>query len=280
MTIVNGILRVVFDAILGPFRTMHPLVGLVVLSIPVSAAMLWVFKRVSNQRRLSEIKRRIHAGLFEIRLFKDDLRAMFKAQGEILFANLAYLGHSLVPLLWMIVPFALLVGQLQFHYGFRGLAPRESTVVTVGLEEGWEKTGIATLDGRPEVKLEVPPGLRLETPALWIRSKNELAWRVKAESPGDFEINVLAAGESYSKSLRVSGDIVRLAPARVSAGLVGELLNPAEPPLPKSCPLRSIRVSYASSGPMILEVSFWIWIFVGLTIVVAFVLRRPMGVTI
>jgi uncharacterized membrane protein (DUF106 family) len=280
MSIVNGVLRVVFDTILGPFRTMHPLVGLVVLSIPVSAAMLWVFKRVSNQKRITEIKRRIHAGLFEIRLFNDDLRAMFQAQGQILAANLAYLGHSLVPFLWMIVPFALLVGQLQFHYGFRAVAPRQPTVVTVQLGEGWEKTGIETENGRPRVELEVPPGLRVETPAIWIPSQNELAWRVKAENAGDYEMTVRAAGESYTKSLRVSEDIVRLAPKRVAAGFVGELLNPAESPLPKSSPLRSIEVAYAPSGPMFFDVSFWIWIFVGLTIVMAFVLRRPMGVTI
>ena len=57
---------------------------------------------------LAEVKRRIHAGLFEIRLFNDDLAAIFKAQGEILRHNVSYVGLTLVPAAWMLVPFVLI----------------------------------------------------------------------------------------------------------------------------------------------------------------------------
>ena len=63
-------------------------------------------------------------------------------------------------------------------------------------------------------------------------------------------------------------------------GFVGELLNPAEPPLPKGSPLVSISVAYPEAGPMFFDLSMWVWIFFGLTIVVAFLLRKPLGVTI
>ena len=56
--------------------------------------MLIVFKKTSNQARLEAVKKQIHACLFELRLFSDDLPAILRAQGEILRHNLRYLGLS------------------------------------------------------------------------------------------------------------------------------------------------------------------------------------------
>ena len=75
MSLLNALLRVLFDAALAPFRGLHPLVGLTVVSLLVSIGMLLVFKRTSAQDQLAAVKRRIHAGLFEIRLFNDDMLA-------------------------------------------------------------------------------------------------------------------------------------------------------------------------------------------------------------
>ena len=54
--------------------------------------MLLVFKKTSNQAKLEAVKRQIHACLFEIRMFSDDLPAILRAQREILRHNLRYIG--------------------------------------------------------------------------------------------------------------------------------------------------------------------------------------------
>ena len=77
-----------------------------------------------------------------------------------------------------------------------------------------------------------------------------------------------------------SSERSRRSVTRVSPGFFDELKNPAEPPLPKSSPLRSIAIDYRESGPIFLELSVWVWVFFGLTIVVAFAFRKPLGVTI
>ena len=71
--------------------------GLAVVSLATAILMLLSFKRTSNQTRLAAVKRQIHAAIFEIRLFNDDLRAIFRAQREILRHNLTYLRLSLRP---------------------------------------------------------------------------------------------------------------------------------------------------------------------------------------
>src|SRR5688500_19416424 len=108
--------------------------------------MLLIFRKTSDQKRLAAVKRQIHAGLFEIRLFNDDLRAIFRAQGEILRHNLTYLRLSIVPMLWMIVPLLLVVAQLQFHYGYSGLTVGQPVLLKAQIREGAALTGSASPD--------------------------------------------------------------------------------------------------------------------------------------
>ena len=104
MSILNQILRLVFDAILYPFRTLPPSVGLAVISAVVGVVMLLIFKHTSNQDALAAVKAKIHAGLFEIRLYNDDIRAILRAVGDIFRYNFFYIGHAVKPMLWMLPP--------------------------------------------------------------------------------------------------------------------------------------------------------------------------------
>jgi uncharacterized membrane protein (DUF106 family) len=276
MSHLNAALRLVFDLALRPFAALSPIVSLLVVSLVVSAFMLVVFKRTSDQARLDAVKRQIHAGLFEIRLFSDDLRAIFRAQLEILRHNLTYLRLSLVPMAWIMPPLVLVMAQLQFHYGYEGLHVGQAALVKADLRPGsWGS-------GRPSARLDAPPGLKVETEPVWIPSQSQLAWRVVAEREGDFELAVDVAGASRAtKSVRVTRNVVRLSPVRVDAGLVSQLLYPAEPPLPSDSAFRAIHVSYASRDVSVLGFSLhWMIPFFALSILFAFVLRRPFKVTL
>lgn len=285
---VNAVLRAVVSALLFPFRGLHPLVGLVVVSLVTGVVMLLVFKATSNQAGIAAVKRKIHACLFEIRLFNDDLRAILRAQGELLRHNLTYLKFSLVPLLWMIVPFVLLIAQLQFHYGYRPLAPESPALVEVVLAEGWEEAlpggAVEDFDGftRPALALEAPDGVRIETPGVWAPEAREMTWRVAGERPGDYELAVEVGGERFTKSLRVAdGPGVRLlSPIRPDRDFWQQLLYPAEPPLPGG-PVESIAVAYPGAEVWFLGwTTHWMVVFFILSIVFAFALRNRLGVSI
>src|SRR5215510_7874498 len=123
----------ILDVLLSPFRPLPPMVGLSVVSLATAFGVIMAFRATSNQQGLTDVKRRIAAALFEIRLFNDDLAAVFRAQGELLRHNLTYLRLSLVPMLWMIVPIAILVAQLDARYGYTGLKPGEPVLLKVSL---------------------------------------------------------------------------------------------------------------------------------------------------
>lgn len=278
MSLVNSLMRALFDALLSPFREMSPLWGLALVSLVVAIGMLLIFKHTSNQDALDKIKRKIHASLFEIRLFNDDLGAIMRAQIEILRHNLTYIRLSLWPLVWMMVPLVLVIAQLQFHYGYEGLRPGEPVLLTVQLN-GEEA---AALDApKPSASLEPGSGVKVETPSVWIPGERQLVWRVSADQAGDHEITIRVDGTSESKTVRVRDDVVRRSPLRVGASLLDQLIYPAEAPLPSASPIASIELSYPDRSIDVLGVGMhWMIVFFVLSLIFAFALRKPFGVTI
>ena len=272
MTVVNALLGGLVNGLLYPFRDLPPIVGLLVVSLLAAIGMLAVFKATSDQSRIASVKRLIHAGLFEIRLFNDDLRLILRAQAEILRHNLTYLRLSLVPVVWMILPLGLLIAHLQFHYGYEGLVPGRPTLLKVRLAGPAEPT---------DLELSVPPGMRVETPAVWIPTLREAAWRIVSEQPGTYELSIRIDGQTYSKSVRSSEAVVRRSPLRVAPGVINQALYPAEAPLPRDAPLESIELIYPTREVSLLGWDVhWLVAFFVLSIVIAFALRNRFGVVL
>lgn len=276
MRILNVTLGGVIELLLYPFRSMPPMVGLAVVSVLTGIGMLLVFKATSNQDGLTGVKRRISASVFEIRLFNDDPRAIFRAEADIFRHTMRYLGLTLVPVLWMIVPLLLVLVQLQFHYGYEGIEPGGTALVKVRLHN-------PSADAAPGLTLGAGAGLRVDSPMLWIPSEREATWRIAVDAPGEHQLLIHVGDEIFEKSLDASdasGAIVRRAPVRPS-GLWGQAVYPVEAPLPPDGPVESIAITYPER-----LVSFfgwdvhWLVVFFILSIIVAFALQRPFKVTL
>jgi uncharacterized membrane protein (DUF106 family) len=271
MSWVNRILAAVTDVAMSPFSALPAMAGLTVVSLVTAVAMLLVFKRTSNQVRLTAVKRSIHAGLFEIRLYNDDFRAIARAQAEILRDNAKYLWLSVVPMVWVIVPLVLVIAQLQFHYGYAPLRAGEDVLLKVQLRRG---TGEA-------VSLEAPPELRLQTPAVWLPAANEVVWLVRPAQAGRYDMRVSVGAEHHTKSIQVDGGVVRRSPVRLERTLLNQLLYPSEPPLPDGGAVSAITVAYEEQDVAMFgwEFNWMVWYF-ALSLLFAFVLKKPFGVTI
>ncbi len=108
---------------------------------------------------------------------------------------------------------------------------------------------------KPPVHLEVPAGLRLETPGVWIPSRGELAWRMVAEQAGNYDLIVHLADESFAKSVQVSEEFVNRSPLRAVPGFVDQLLFPAEKSLPRVDPVLSYRAGLPRGSDLLLHAS-------------------------
>jgi len=278
MTILNDLLRPIFDWLQYPLQGLPPFVGILIWSIPVGVFALWVFGKTSNQDRIAEVKRRIYGGLFEIRLFNDDLRAIMRAQWEIFGHVLHYQALALKPMIFILPPLVLVMVQLHQFYGFRGLQPGEEILLTVQLEEEAVAPG-----QRPAISLETPTGLHTEMAAVWVPSLAQISWLIGVDDPGDYELQISIDGEVVSKTLRATDMIKRLSPERPPQTFIDQLEWPSEKPLDRDGAVRSITLGYPDGTIGFLGWDFewrWAWmvLFFVLTMVVALILRKPMGV--
>jgi len=266
-TLMN-ILGRIFDLLLFPFKGLHPVVGLVVISIVTGIVMLVVFGRVTNQAALRRVKGLIVASIIEVWLFKDRPALMFGAAGRILRHNLNYLRYSLVAVVFVIVPVVLIMVQLGVRYSFRPLHPSEEAVVVAKLDGGVSSAG-------SDLALVVPEGIKIVTPALRLEDEGEINWKIRAESPGTYDIVLKGSGvEATKQVVVVEKSYMTLAPIRAKALSWDFILYPVEKPLSKDSPVKSIQLSYPPS-PLggVWAFPVWLWIFFVVSIAAGFALK-------
>lgn len=258
----------IFDVLLFPFKGLHPIVGLIVISVVTGIVMLVVFGRVTNQAALKRVKGLIVASIIEVWLFKDRPVLMSGATGRILRHNLSYLRYSLVAVVFVIVPVVLIMVQLGARYSHRPLHPSEEAMVVVRL------AGKTTAAGS-DIAIVVPQGLELVTPALRLEDEGEIDWRIRAVTPGDYDIVLKGDGFEATKRVVVAeSSYMTLAPIRAKALSWDFILYPAEKPLSKESPVKSIFLSYPPS-PLGGTWGFplWLWMFFVVSVVAGFALK-------
>lgn len=242
MHIVNLVFGSVVDAVIWPFRGMSPWVGMTAVSFLTALLMLEVYKLTSNQAAIRKAKDRIKAHLLELRLFKDSMRVTLRAQGGILKANLAYMAANLKPLAVMIVPLVLILAQLSLWYDRAPLAPGAETLVKVGLEKSADPLSL-------DLRLEVPAGLEVSSPAVRIPDEHEIVWRIKAVGTGNTRLTLRVAGQTIEKSVAVGGRPLTKVSALASRGSIWkQVLYPGERSLPGGTPVRSVTVLYPAKS--------------------------------
>jgi uncharacterized membrane protein (DUF106 family) len=268
MAVVNALLNRFFDLLLAPLGPLPILASLAVVSLVTAIAILLVMRATSNEQALTATTRQMYADLLEMRLFRDDLSAMWRAQWSLFQHNVDYIRLSLGPMLWTVVPLALTVAQLQCYFGYSGVRVSEPVLVTAILKSRVEVQDIA---------LDLPSGMRLDTSAIWFPALQQMMWRVVADSTGEYVVGLRTGGTIYKKTLHVSDRLARRSPVRPGARLIDEVLYPFEPPLPDLAPLASVAVSYPERQIDVFGVQVsWFGAYIVLSIIFALTLKRPL----
>jgi len=268
----NAVITRAFDLLFAPFSA-RPWAGLVVVSLLTGLVLLLVFRYTSNQRGIRAAKDLIISHLLELLLYRDELRVVMRAQARLAKDNLRYLGHALVPLVFMIPPVLVLLIQMDLRYGHQPLQVGERTILAVKLRPGDP--------GPDQISLSVPPGVEVETPALRMPAVGEVDWRLRAETPGDYRLVIKLGREEFEKRLVVGERRGLVSPRRVGTGLWQKFLNPGEPPLPADGPIASVSVTYSGASlPLFGWRLHWIWPWLILSMAFGYALKGPLRVQV
>jgi len=252
---IGGALTAFFTLILRPFADGNAFGGIIFISLVTGAVMMALFKLVSNQQAMKDIKAKIGAYFLEMRLYKDDIATVAASQGRILKANLGYMRLAVLPAVVMIIPVVLIMIQLNLRYAHRGLVPGETVMVKVRLAEGVDAVS-------ERLVLSADDGVAKASPAVRIPSLGEIDWKVRLVEPGMRTISLTSdAGEI---KIPIVGT-TRTAPVYADFGRPSvweSIANPGAPRIPDAMPIKSIAVSYPA-----MDFSFglfrlsWLWTF-------------------
>jgi len=275
MKTFNAVSSAIFDVLLAPFSGELAWVSILVWSVLFGVVALIVYKYVSNQRGIERAKNDIKVHLLEIRLFKEDILGVVASTAKILWKNAVYVGHNLLPMVVMIVPFVAIMTQLVSHYAFDPIEPGSTKVLEVRIDR--EAAPDLALE---DVRLELPPGVVLDAPPVHVGGTGEIAWRLRVEQPGDHELRIRAGEAVVTKGLAAGGE-PRKMPIMRTKSWEG-LLYPGEAGLDADSPVHTAKLDYPERAlPVVPDGEFGILVTVlVLSLASGFALKGVFGVTL
>ncbi len=265
MWTINHLLTVVFDGVYAVLRPLHPVVPLVVISAVFGVVALLVIRYCSNQCAVGAVKDRIKANLLAIKLFKDDLRTMFRSFFAVVGSALKLQLLMVPPLLVMIVPMVMVCAQMAGRQEWRPLTVGERGVLVVRLDDDQPATAL-------DIAPEVPDGLTLSdrnrAPAV-----HEVAWKIEGARAGRYTLALPIGGRTVTKEVVVGEPLDRVSPKRHRGGWLDSFLYACEEPLPADAGVQAITLTLPELDSWLYGSTWWVVWFLLLSIAVALILK-------
>ncbi|MHC4943402.1 MAG: hypothetical protein ACYTG7_10330 [Planctomycetota bacterium] len=277
MSIFNALITGLFDILLYPFRSMPPLVGLCIISIVLGILLLLLYKYTSPQKMIKRIKDKMKASLYEVRLYKDDLGIVFRANKSLLANNIKYFSCNLIPLIPLIFVVIPIIIQLDVRYGIGPLKAGEATHMKVILSDDVDFE-------TARVDVEIPDGLRLDAGPVRIPAKHEYFFRIFVEKAGQYDLNVKVNGESYTKRIDAEESVTTVSPGKYKASMVLDAFErPCEKPWPSDSRVKAVELDHQYRKDMVGipgDLWPWLWVFCIVGLASGFAVKGVFNVTL
>jgi hypothetical protein len=251
LAVLNPVCTVLGDAVYAVLSPLPVWLGLTLISAVAGVVMLVAFRYTSNQKAIGRARDDITANLLALKLFKDEIGVTFRSQGRILGALARLQWHMFRPVLIMLLPMLLLLGQMGVRYQWRPLQPGEVALICLYLDPAQTDVPAVTLEPSPALRVEAGP----------VPGGGELVWRVRAGEPGRHRLRFDVAGTTLEKELVVGGGFQRVSAERLAAHWTSQILHPTERLLPAGGPVASIEIAYSGVHSYIYGANWWILYF-------------------
>jgi hypothetical protein len=259
--------------LLAPIAVLPGWLSATIVGAVTGVLLLAVYKYTSNQRAIKGARDEINANLLALKLFKDSAPVALRAQGRILLGAGRLFALSIVPMLVMVVPVTLLLGQLALWYQFRPLRPGEEAVITLKLNDN-------AAPPWPDVTMTPTGACEVTVGPVRVLSKREVCWNVRALERGYHHLDFDVGGARAGKELAVSDRFLRVTRLRPGWHWSDILLNPGEEPFPPDSPIRSIEIDYPKRSSWTSGSDKWMVYWFAVSMVSALCFRRLLNVNI
>ncbi len=263
LAILNPICTVIADGVYFVLGPLPPWLGLALISAATGVVMLVIFRYTSNQAAIGRARDDITANLLALKIFKDELGLALRCLARVLSALLRLQWHMLRPVLIMLLPMLLLLGQMGARYQWRPLRPGEQTLIKIHLSP-------PQVDLR-EAAIEPCAGLVVEAGP--VPGGGQLVWRVRGGLPGRYKLRFNLAGQTLEKELTVGDGLQRVSAQRLGSRWTSQVVHPTEPLLPAGSPAQAIEVLYGSVDSWVYGANWWVLHFFVVSMAVALLLK-------
>jgi hypothetical protein len=270
---LNVLANLLARPVLAPIAAMPGWLSATLIACASGALLLLIFKYTSNQKAIQRVRNEIQANLFALKLFKDATPVVLAAQAAMIRGAFRLFLLSIVPILVMMVPVLLLLGQLSLWYQHRPLHVGEETVVAL-------KLAGADGDPLPAVELEPTSAATVAIGPVRVPSKREVVWKLKAREPGSHMLTFHAGQQTVTKALAIGDGFMKVSPRRAGRDWYDILLNPAESPFPPSSMVQSAEVDYPDRPAWTSGTDYWVIYWFAVSMVAAFCARPFLNVKI
>jgi uncharacterized membrane protein (DUF106 family) len=280
LAILNPICTTIGDVVYAVLSPVPPWLGLTILSAVAGVVMLIAFRYVSNQEAIGRAKDDIKANLLALKLYKDDLRVMFQAQGRLLWAILRLQRYMLTPVLIMLLPMLLGLAQMGTRHQWRPLRTGERALIRVtgtaaetSSLNGGDRydSGTGAADSVSEIRLERSAAVEVEVGP--VPGGGAWVWRVRGGAPGRHTLQFHADGETIEKELIVGEGFSRVSAVRVGSDWATQLLHPVEGRLPHGAGIDSIEILYPGRDGWFCGATWWVLSFFVISMATALLLK-------
>jgi len=270
---MNQFAGAIASVLLAPIAWLPGWLSATLIAAVTGVIMLLMFKYTSNQSAIKHTRSQIKANLLALSLFKEDLRVGIRVQMALLLGAARLLALSLVPMLVMLVPMCLGLGQLALWFQARPLSIGEETVVTVRLAEDADQA-LQQIQFDPGTAAAVTVG------PVRVPSKNMVCWNIQTAQPGLHQLTFSLEDQRFTKELAVGRDYMTVSLERPASSLSDVLLHPREQPFAFASPVQSISVTYPPRTSWTTGTDWWMVYWFVASMVAAFLAKPFLNVNL
>lgn len=266
VVLLNAIANALGRVLLAPVASLPGWLSATLVASVTGAFLLLIFKYTSNQTAIKRVRNDISANVFALKLFKDATSVVLAAQLAMIWGAVRLFVLAIVPMLVMMIPVLLMLGQLSLWYQQRPLRVGEETVVALKLNGN-------TNDPMPAVALVPNTAAEVVTGPVRVASKREVVWVIKAARNGSHHLSFHAGDQTVTKELAIGDGFMRVSPRRPGWNWYDALLNPAESTFPPSSLVQSIEIAYPDRSSWTSGTDKWVIYWFVMSMVAALVAK-------
>jgi hypothetical protein len=270
---LNTLANSLASVLLAPLAALPGWLSATLIAVTTGVLMLLAFKYTSHQTAIKRVRNEIKANLLALSLFKDSVAVSLSAQGRILWGALRLLGLAVVPMLVMLLPMCLLLGQLAAWYQARPLQIGEETVVTVHLADD-------SPQALRQVQLIPSDAVTTTVGPVRVPARQMVCWNVQARQAGYHQLTFSTGDKSFEKEMAIGDGLMRVSPQRPAWHWTDALLYPRETPFATDSPVQSIELVYPPRQSWTAGTRSWLIYWFTASMVAAFVARPLLNVNI